>query len=154
MSIHMSDRCWVQQHDKASVSNWLKIQILSYSWTSCWSGDTHFHGKNWIKTWNDCFNHFWFGMLSFCYPCDDFMWMANVAQVNYMYLVTDRVPEIGFSGTQIQPKNGFTASWIKLFFIFCQIFGIFDDFSVSPAPSAAYSMLKNHQICQRLFNLP
>ena len=44
------------------------------------------------------------------------------------YLVTDR-PEIGFLGTQNQLKNGFKASWTRLFFIFWQVFGTFDDFS-------------------------
>ena len=42
----------------------------------------------------------------------------------------DRVPEIGFPGTQIHPKNVlFKASWTRLFFIFGQIFGLFDDSS-------------------------
>ena len=36
-------------------------------------------------------------------------------------LVTDWVPEIGFSGTCNQPKNGFKASRTGLFCIFCQI---------------------------------
>ena len=49
-------------------------------------------------------------------------------------LVTDRVPEIGFSGTQNQPKNGFKGSWKRLFFILLK----------------ARSTLKNHQICQNL----
>ena len=31
--------------------------------------------------------------------------------------------------TRNQPKNGFKARWTRLFFIFYQIFGIFDDFS-------------------------
>ena len=44
-------------------------------------------------------------------------------------LVTDRVlPEIGFSGKRNQLKNGFKASWTRLFFILCQIFALFDDF--------------------------
>ena len=36
------------------------------------------------------------------------------------------------SGTPVprnQPKSGFKASWTRLFFIFCQIFAFFDDFS-------------------------
>ena len=37
----------------------------------------------------------------------------------------DREPEIGFSGTRNQTKNGFKASWTKPFLIFA----IFDYFS-------------------------
>ena len=44
-------------------------------------------------------------------------------------LVTNRVPEIGFLGTRNQPKNEFKASWTRFLLFFCQIFGIFDDFS-------------------------
>ena len=44
-------------------------------------------------------------------------------------LMTDRVvPEIGFSGTRNQPKNGFKGSRIRLFSYFAKFFAIFDDF--------------------------
>ena len=33
-------------------------------------------------------------------------------------IVTNWVLEIGFSGTRNQPKNGFKASWTRIFFIF------------------------------------
>ena len=41
-----------------------------------------------------------------------------------LWLVTDRVPEIGFLGTRNLLKNSFKASWTMVFFIFCQIFSI------------------------------
>ena len=44
-------------------------------------------------------------------------------------VMTGRVPEFGFSSTRDQPKNGFMASSTRLFFIFRQTSGIFDDFS-------------------------
>ena len=60
-----------------------------------------------------------------------FTWITNVLYINnfgpsvcitqfisFYELVTDRVPEIGFSGTWNWPKNGFKASWIRFFFIF------------------------------------
>ena len=47
-----------------------------------------------------------------------------------IYIVMDRVHEIGFSGTRNQPKNGcLCKDWTRHFLIFCQIFGIFVDFS-------------------------
>ena len=43
----------------------------------------------------------------------------------------NRVLEIRFLGSRNQPKNGFSISWIRLFFIFCYVilFAIFDYFS-------------------------
>ena len=41
-------------------------------------------------------------------------------------LVMDRVPETWV--LEVLWRNGFKASWTGFFFIFCQIFGIFDDF--------------------------
>ena len=44
-------------------------------------------------------------------------------------IVMDQVlPEIRFSGTWKQPKNELDTILTGLFFIFCHIFGIFDDF--------------------------
>ena len=45
-------------------------------------------------------------------------------------LVKDRVPKIVYSGAHYQ------ASWPRLFFFFCQIFGIFDYFQRFAGPSA------------------
>ena len=56
--------------------------------------------------------------------------------------MTDQVPEIGFSGTRNQLKNGLKASWTTFFFNNCQIFDIFEDFSKFT--------LKKHQIWQIL----
>ena len=52
----------------------------------------------------------------------------TIWHTNYLYIL-ERIPKIRFSGIQNQPKNGLKACWTRLFFIFCQIFGIFDDFS-------------------------
>ena len=42
------------------------------------------------------------------------------------------VPQLGMdpgSSTRSLSKNGFKSSWTGVFFIFCQFFGVFDDFS-------------------------
>ena len=45
-------------------------------------------------------------------------------------LVTDRVPEIGFSSIRNQPKNEFKKQFEQSFSsFFAKFFGIFDDFS-------------------------
>ena len=66
---------------------------------------------------------------------------------NDEYIVTDT--QIGYPkpktrvldfGCSMKWRNGFKASQTRLFLIFCQIFGIFDDFSKWRSV--------NHQICQ------
>ena len=72
--------------------------------------------------------------------------------------MAEQVPEIWFSGTRNQPKNEFTSSWARRFFIFLPNLIIFRNSAVS----SVCSTLKNHQIWQKigkkwrkaLFNLP
>ena len=59
--------------------------------------------------------------------------------------MSDRVPEIQFSGTRNQPKNGLKTSWTRIFIIFCQFFFPYlMTFQSSSAPLAC-SILKNRQ---------
>ena len=60
-------------------------------------------------------------------------------------LVAERVPEILFSDTRNRPKNGFNASWTRLFFIFvCHIWWFSKFYSTFVTPT-----FKNHQIWQK-----
>ena len=47
---------------------------------------------------------------------------SSCKSYNLPVLVTEQVPEIGFSGTRNQPKNGLKESWTRLFFIFLPYF--------------------------------
>ena len=72
----------------------------------------------------------WLSSLTYAYlRCS--LWIAQSEYKSNVELMTDQVyPKSDFPGTWNQLKNGFKASWTRwLFFIFCQIFGIFGDFS-------------------------
>ena len=75
---------------------------------------------------------------------------VNIAALSkHLYIgervVSGRVPEIWFSGTWDQLKNGFKASWTRLFFIFYIIWLFFQ----SSSEPYMHSTLKNHQIWQK-----
>ena len=68
---------------------------------------------------------------------------------------------IGFRVLEVPWRNGFKASWMRLFFIFGHIFGIIDDFLKWSAPKALQNFEKIIKKCQKfdkkwtkaLFNL-
>ena len=62
---------------------------------------------------------------SFLYSRNNWIWPRNLLVGT---LVMDRITEIRISGTQNQPKNGFKASWTRLFFIFGAYLMIFQSF--------------------------
>ena len=68
--------------------------------------------------------------------------------VQYMLLVTGRVPEMGFSGIRNQLKNGSNGKLNKAFLtFFAKFLPYLMIFQSSIAPSVRFT-LKNHQICQ------
>ena len=71
--------------------------------------------------------------------------MAKVCLRLSPYVVKDRVPEIGFSGTGISQKWVFKASLTRLFFIFGTHFDDFSKFR-NIFGTLVCSTLQNHQI--------
>ena len=55
-----------------------------------------------------------------------------------------------YTRTRDQPKDGLKASWTRYFFIFCQMFARFYDFSKFHSIFGALSTLKKHQIWQKM----
>ena len=80
-----------------------------------------------------------------------FFQCENRCFLKKLLVTTDRISEIGFLGTQNQPKNGFMPSGARIFFIFAKKFcGLFDDFSKFCSTFGMFHFtLKNHQICQK-----